>query len=226
MLPFHPLADLFPLIEGQEFEELVSSIKAHGLREPITLLDGAILDGRNRHRACEAAGIEPRFVNFDGDDPHAFVVDMNMHRRHLTIGQRAMIAARMANLSVGNPKLRMKDPIVEISTIEPTVEKAAQMLGVDRSTVFAAKKVLKDGTPEEIKAVETGKRSVSKTARNIGTRRPKRLKRQRQVMRDAQPVDTQHDRDLRFLRGAWDSACSSAQAEFLNSLGYRPTNHV
>jgi ParB-like chromosome segregation protein Spo0J len=82
-LPYHPLADLFPLLEGREFDELVADIKANGLHECIVLLDEQILDGRNRYRACIAAGVEPLFVPYRGDDPAAFVVSMNVARRHL-----------------------------------------------------------------------------------------------------------------------------------------------
>jgi N6-adenosine-specific RNA methylase IME4 len=50
-LPFHPYAELFPLIEGEAFEELVADIRDNGLHDEIVMLDGQILDGRNRYRA-------------------------------------------------------------------------------------------------------------------------------------------------------------------------------
>ena len=94
-LKFHPLANIFPLIEGQEFKELVDSIKTNGLREPIVTYEHMILDGRNRARACEVAGVDPRFVPFEDDDPAAFVIDANLHRRHVTTEQKRELIAKV-----------------------------------------------------------------------------------------------------------------------------------
>src|SRR6202049_1246409 len=66
----HPFANVFPLMIGGSglkalgrvgLSVLVEDIKANGLREKITTLDGAILDGRNRWLACRLAGVPPEF---------------------------------------------------------------------------------------------------------------------------------------------------------------------
>src|SRR5262249_51816575 len=95
VLRFHPLADIFPLIGGEEFDALVDDIKKHGPLEKIVQHENMILDGRNRYRACEAAGVPPRLVPFEGDDPAAFVITQNIHRRHLTGEQRCELIAKL-----------------------------------------------------------------------------------------------------------------------------------
>jgi hypothetical protein len=53
----HPLCAMFPLMTDDELDELAEDIRRHGQREPGTILDGKILDGRSRDLACERVGI-------------------------------------------------------------------------------------------------------------------------------------------------------------------------
>lgn len=86
----HPFADRFPMLAEDEMRQLADSIAANGLLNPIvTTPAGELLDGRNRMRACQLAGIEPAFTIHEGD-PIAYVIASNVHRRHLSTGQRAM----------------------------------------------------------------------------------------------------------------------------------------
>jgi ParB-like chromosome segregation protein Spo0J len=153
---FHPLANIFPLLEGAEFDTLVADIKANGLLEPVVVYDDQILDGRNRYRACVTAGVEPVFVPYQGDDPLTFVISKNLKRRHLDESQRAMVAARLATL----PKGANQHASIEA----PSQNNAADLLNVSRSGVQRARKVKENGTPELVAAVDRGEVSVSAAA--------------------------------------------------------------
>lgn len=162
-IPFHPLADLFPLIEGAEFDELAANIKGGRLREPIVIIDGAILDGRDRYRACVAAGVEPVCVQFSDiapdADPIAFVSSRNLRRRHLYDSQRAMVAAKIARFEVGdNQHTRGSENL-------PTQSSAATMFNVSDRSVRSAKAVQEKGTASLVHAVEQGNLSVSAAAK-------------------------------------------------------------
>ncbi|MGB8900940.1 MAG: DNA N-6-adenine-methyltransferase [Methylocella sp.] len=156
LLPHHPLAALFPLLEGDEFNALVADIRAYGLRQRIVLFEDMILDGRNRYAACIEAGIEPRFEVFNGTyaDALAFVVSLNLARRHLNESQRAMIAARIATLRLGDNQHSEGLPIGA----------ASEMLNVGPRSVVRAKAVLNEGIPKLVSSIERGEISVSAAA--------------------------------------------------------------
>lgn len=163
-IPEHEAAALLPAMSEAEFSALVEDIRENGLREPIVLHEGKILDGRHRMRACEQLGIAPAIKEWDGGgSPEAFVASMNLHRRHLTVGQRAMIAAKMATL----PKGRKASNIKDVSVVPITTTEAARLMGVSRPQLHEAKVVLARGTPEEIAAVEAGQESSSMLGRDI-----------------------------------------------------------
>jgi ParB-like chromosome segregation protein Spo0J len=70
----HELADIFPMLDEPELAGLAADIEANGLRQPITLYQDQILDGRNRFTACRRAGVEPIFETYDGDDPLGYAL--------------------------------------------------------------------------------------------------------------------------------------------------------
>jgi site-specific DNA-methyltransferase (adenine-specific) len=93
LLKNHPAADAWPMMDDGRFAELRADIEVNGQREPITICDGMILDGRNRYRACVDLDIEPITREYDGD-PWAFAWSMNGERRDLEATVRALIYRR------------------------------------------------------------------------------------------------------------------------------------
>jgi ParB-like chromosome segregation protein Spo0J len=130
-LEFHPLADLFPLMEGVEFDALVADIKKNGLHYPIILFEGKILDGRNRYRACLEAGFEPATRNGDNSigDPAAFVISRNIHRRHLTVAQKRDLIAKLLKATPEKSDRQIAETVKASPTTVGTVRAAMEAKG-------------------------------------------------------------------------------------------------
>ena len=94
-MDIHEYALLFPSATDDELAEMAADIKQRGLLCPIITLDGKVLDGRNRLRACEMAGVAPRFQQYTGDDPLGDVVSWNLKRRQLSTSQKAALAVAL-----------------------------------------------------------------------------------------------------------------------------------
>jgi ParB-like chromosome segregation protein Spo0J len=163
--PLHPLANIFPLMEGDAFGALVADIRANGLRDA-TLHEDKILDGRNRYRACRDAGVEPRFESPDIDDPLAFVIGKNALRRHLNESQRSMAAAKVANMRQGE-----RTDLPSKGGKSLSQNDTAKLFNVGISSVQRAVLVVKHGSAELQQAVERGEISVSAAAEQVHAER-------------------------------------------------------
>jgi protein gp37/ParB-like chromosome segregation protein Spo0J len=158
LMEFHPIAEVWPLLDDDALKALAEDIKANGLEHPIVLYEGKVLDGRNRYRACEMAGVEPRYVAYDGNDPVGKAISLNEQRRHLDTSQRALVAARLATLREGRP--------AKTGEISPVSQgRAAEVMNVSRDSVKFAAKVMRDGTAALLQAVERGEIAVSTAAK-------------------------------------------------------------
>jgi len=169
-------------MSDEELAELAADIRAHGLLEPIVLLDGLVLDGRNRLRACAAAGVEPSFIEWDGSgDPAVWVISKNLKRRHLDTSQRGMVAHKLVGYHAAAAKERQREhggtapgkaslpanlrEVIEAPKHERTATaEAARQLNVSPRTVEHAATVIERGIPELAAAVERGAVAVSAAA--------------------------------------------------------------
>jgi hypothetical protein len=155
-LEFHPLAEMFPLMQGAEFDELVQDIKKHGLQEPITRYEDKILDGRNRYRACKKAGVEiTQFETYIGSDPTGYVISKNLFRRHLKRDQvRDLIG-----------KLLKADP-------QKSDRAIANQIGSDHKTVGAKRKLDEErGEIPQVRQRTDSKGRNQPSHKSRGTRR-------------------------------------------------------
>lgn len=169
----HPAAELFPMMSHEDLWNLAEDIKKNGLLEPVILYHGEVLDGRNRLKACELAEVDPQFAEVNGDvpSPTQYVFSKNLNRRHLTVNQKAMIAAKSLPLleeearqrQGGSGRFHGLGPIepepVDSGRVGRSALIAAEAVGVGSSTVKRMARVLRED-PELAEQVERGEVSV------------------------------------------------------------------
>ena len=179
----HALANIFPLMSEDEYQKLKYDIQIHGFDKslPIVLYEEKILDGRNRYKACMELGVEPIYINFEGQDPIEYVVRVNLHRRHLNASQLAFVAletekyyGEIAKQQQGkrNDLIENEDNILAIlpksEKFQPihAVEKASKQIGVSEVYIKDAKKIEKE-KPELAKKIKAGKMTIPEAKREI-----------------------------------------------------------
>src|SRR5262249_48064236 len=128
----HPIASVLPLMDDDALADLAEDLQQSGLQMPILLYQGAILDGRNRHRACLIAGVEPRYKELtdewfaeQGITPLDLVLSLNVVRRHLNVEQKRGIAGAVLK----------QDPARSNRSV-------ARQVGIDDKTVASVRRDL------------------------------------------------------------------------------------
>ena len=178
--PYHEVANLFPLLDGNEYEQLKADIAKNGLLEPIWINgEGAIIDGRNRHRACLDLDIKPKFRQWIGTGSLvSFVVSLNLHRRHLTSSQQAAMAVAALPMYEAEAAKRMSEAAQtkwggNISTPFNEQGKARDHVATDFNTnpryVSDAKKI-KEDSPDLFEKVKAGELTIPQAKREITKR--------------------------------------------------------
>jgi len=190
------LAELWPPLPPDEFEELKKSIAERGLLEPIVVNENnEVIEGHQRLLAWISLGKkEPpviRRVNTGGDlaKEIALSVEYNARRRHLVKSELAIIVARAFKMieelrsSRAFPRETEQTSNSESNLEKESLGKIAERVGISKPTLSKAMKVVEKGTPEVKQAVEKGELSV-KRAYEIVQHPPEE---QKKLLQEPQP---------------------------------------
>ena len=162
-------------------KELKADIAKNGLKLPIWLHEGKIVDGRNRYKAClEVGGNVERFQEWDGVGSLVeFAASLNLQRRNLSQSQKAIAAQACLPLLEAEAKARkvlagrlfgenhpqevvpvLAQPLEspENPTMLPknnikSAKEAGRIMGVGKTLVVAAKAIAK-ASPEMAEAIK------------------------------------------------------------------------
>ena len=166
------------MMPAKELKALADDIAANGLNQPIVIYNGRILDGRNRARACEMAGVAVDTVEWDdpGCGPVAWVVSQNVRRRHLTATQRATLAvdllpeleAEALQRKAAGGRGGLNQDVEKIPHLPESRsrDRAAELVQVNERYVSDAKKVAAE-SPELLGQMRAGEISLTDAKRQI-----------------------------------------------------------
>lgn len=174
-MKIHKAAKAIPEMLPDEYASLKADIESRGLIAPIETLNGQLLDGRHRFRACKELGIEPDTVEvaLNGMSPAEYVWSVNGIRRHLTPSQRAAVAVELLpelKKAAGERQKELgrthgEDPSGKISGRGESRDEAAALVGVNPHYVSDAQK-LKAESPEAFQAVRAGRATLTQAKRD------------------------------------------------------------
>jgi len=185
-MEYHEYANIFPMQSEEEIKELSNDIKFNGLNHKILLFEGKILDGRNRHKACRLANINPDFIEFKGNKKQALdlVWSENFHRRHLTSSQKAAVAVEMEGLveilRKEAKERQVRKPVEKNSVVQriaqqkskqeieqaKTRTRLADKAGTNRQYIQDVQKI-REEAPEAFEEIKEGKKTIPEGRRSI-----------------------------------------------------------
>ena len=235
-LTLHPVATLFPDLSVRDYEALREDIRRHGVKVPILVHGGEILDGRHRYRACRELGKPCPAVEWNGSHPWLEVQSRNLLRRHLAKEQVCAIQRIAAErfpqiaalIQTAKAQARQRKAQAKgqprgtkaLSRSQDRQRESADVVGahvgVSGATVKRVDRLARIA-PELLLKVATGELSAKKAlheALKSSDAKPQPLE---EASADY-PVDPVVRRLRRFIKAEWSKCPREYRAQFLDGL--------
>jgi ParB-like chromosome segregation protein Spo0J len=233
---------LFPELSATDYAALKEDIRLHGVKVPILVHGGQILDGRHRYRACRELGVRCLVVEWNGYDPWLEVQSRNLVRRHLAKDQvyaiRKLAAQQFPELAKAieaereNAKARkaqakgqprgQKALLRSQDRHRESADRIGAQIGVSGTTVKRVDRLAREA-PELLPRVAAGELSVKHALREVSRKSERDARGHHyapgaQAESEAESVDRGLHRIEQVIRAEWGKCPSGQRAKFLHAL--------
>jgi len=170
---------LIPPLSSEEYAQLEENCKADGIRDPLVVWRGTLIDGHNRYEIAQKYGLEFTTIEKEFEDETAVKIWMVINqfgRRNIGNYDRSVLALQLEGFYKEKAKENQKggqggvllsqnsdEAIEKIST----KKELAKIANVSHDTIMRVKKIEAVAKPETIAAVRSGEKSINEAYKEI-----------------------------------------------------------
>jgi len=169
---------LIPALTAEEFKQLEANILSEGIRDPLVLWRGYLVDGHNRYAIATENGLDYKTVNKDFKDSNEvkeWMILNQFGRRNLSNYQRSVLALQLEEVfsakAKENQAIQFKGSslIQKSEEVKPIVaiKEVAKVANVSHDTIAKVKKIEAVATPEVKAQLSTGELSINQAYQEI-----------------------------------------------------------
>ena len=184
---------LIPALTVEEFKQLEANILSEGIRDPLVVWNGYLVDGHNRYTIATQHGLEYKTVSKEFKDGNAvkeWMILNQFGRRNLLPYQRALLGLELEplykakakeNLSKAGSSYSPKEGLqISAKVPEPiqkvdTRQELAKVANVSHDTIAKVKRIEAVASPEVKAQLSTGEMSINQAYQEIKKEEKKEL---------------------------------------------------
>ena len=175
---------LIPALTAEEFKQLEENILKDGIRDPLVLWNGYLIDGHNRYQIAFKHGLEYKTIDKEFEDESQvkeWMILNQFGRRNLNIYQRNVLALQLEevfSVKAKEQQGKRTDLLATLPKSEPinTRKEIAKIADVKESTLGKVKFIEKKASPEIKAQLSTGEVNINQVYQDIKKEEKQQIK--------------------------------------------------
>jgi site-specific DNA-methyltransferase (adenine-specific) len=163
---------LIPPLDEDEFKQLEENILAEGVREPLLLWQGLLVDGHHRWKIIQehSLGFDTQAIDLDSrEDAEIYIINNQLGRRNISKYQRTRLVIERNELEL-KARSRAREPGLRVD------KKLAEMAGVGTETVYKVRQIEECGDDKTRAAARSGEMSIKQAYNKVRKERDTQAK--------------------------------------------------